>query len=101
MCMNEINTEEILKPFRNEIDRLDQEIVRLIAERFKVVHQVGVTKAKHKISTVQPKRMDEVLNRVAGIAQEHDLDPDLVRLLYTNMIDHAHKLEFVITGEES
>lgn len=99
--MSEINPQEILKPFRDEIDRLDQEIVKLIAERFEIVHQVGEAKAKYNISTVQPKRMDEVLNRVAHIAERHNLDPDLIRLLYTNMIDHAHSLEFVITGEKS
>lgn len=99
--MNEINAEEILKPFRIEIDRLDKQIVKLIGERFEVVKQVGETKAQYNLSPVQPKRMDEVLNRVSKLAEEHNLDPAFVRGLYEAMIDHAHSLEFDITGEDS
>lgn len=98
--MSEINAEEILKPFRDEIDRLDREIVSLLGQRFQVIHDVGVTKAKHKLSPVQPKRMDEVLDRVAALARENNLDPEFVRNLYCMMIDHAHTLEFDITGPD-
>lgn len=99
--MTEINAKEILKPFRQKIDDLDEQIITLIAERFKVVHQVGEAKAAHNISTVQPKRMEEVLDRVATLAIDRGLDPELARRLYSNMIDHAHTLEFVITGEHN
>ena len=98
--MSEINADHILKSFREEIDRLDQEIVKLIAERFEVVHQVGETKAKHNLSPVQPRRMTEVLDRVSALASSHNLDADMVRDLYTRMIDHAHTLEYDIIGEE-
>lgn len=98
--MGEINAEEILKPFRDEIDRLDHDIVELIGKRFQVVHDVGVTKAKHKLSPVQPARMDAVLDRVGALATQNNLDPAFIRNLYCMMIDHAHSLEFEITGPD-
>ncbi len=98
--MTQINAEDILKPFRTEIDSLDNDIVALIGERFRIVKLVGEAKALHALSPVQPKRMDEVLDRVADLAKQNDLDPQFIRNLYAMMIDHAHTLEFDITGDQ-
>ncbi len=98
--MDKINEEEILKPLRAEIDHLDRELIALLAKRFDVVHRVGEIKKKYNLSPIQPKRMEQVLERVASLAEEHHIDPDFVKNLYHMMIDHAHALEFEITGQD-
>lgn len=84
---------EELFEYRRQIDALDDQIVALLAKRFEIVRAVGRMKARNNIPVVQSARVEEVKDRVAGIAKGQNLDPDFVRHLYQVMIDHAHTLE--------
>ena len=75
------NIEEV----RENINRIDREIVNLISQRSRYVSQA----AKFKKTTEDvkaPSRVEEVLSKVRGIAVEHDLDPDIVEKVYRTMI---------------
>lgn len=82
-----------LEDFRRDIDVLDEQIVDLLVKRFGVVHAVGELKAREGIAVVQSVRAEAVKDRVAALAQAQGLDGDLLRAIYTLMIDHAHVLE--------
>lgn len=97
--MSEINADDILRPFRAQIDAIDNQLVDLLAQRYDVVRQVGEIKARHALSPVQSGRVKQVLDRVSDIAIQKDLDPAFVRRLYELMIDHAHNLEFGIADD--
>lgn len=84
---------EILKPYRDRIDALDDHILRLLAERTQIVREVGQIKARDGIALVQGARVDEVIGRCAAIAEQSNINPDLVRLLYQAIIDEAHRIE--------
>lgn len=71
---------------RTEIDRLDRELVRLLAERFGYVHRMSEIKTSPSEALV-PARVDEVLNRVSSEAAKVGLDPDLARTLWSRLID--------------
>jgi len=75
------NIEEV----RENINRIDREIVKLISQRSRYVSQA----AKFKKTTEDvkaPSRVEEVISKVRGIAVEHDLDPDIVEKVYRTMI---------------
>lgn len=82
-----------LADYRAEIDQLDEKIVKLLVDRFKIVHAVGELKARDGIAVIQSQRAEAVKDRVARLAMEQGLDGDLLRAIYTLMIDHAHVLE--------
>ncbi len=82
-----------LQNYRNDIDALDDRIISLLEERFKIVKKVGNYKVEHALDVVQTGRVQEVLDRVRGLALTHTLDPDFIENLYKIMIDHAHTLE--------
>jgi chorismate mutase-like protein len=82
-----------LQEYRAEIDRLDDAIVRLLVERFEVVKAVGRLKTRAGIAVVQGERVEVVKSRVARLAAEQGLDGDLLRAIYTLIIDHAHIIE--------
>lgn len=84
---------ESLKPYRDQIDALDEQIVKLLIERFKVVRAVAELKARENIAVVQSNRAEEVKSRVAAMAEQGGLDGALLRNIYTLMIDHAHVIE--------
>lgn len=83
----------MFKEQREKIDKLDEQIITLLAERFKVVDEVGRIKKEHNIAVVQQERAESVKQRVSRLGAEKGLDPDFVRHIYTVMIDHAHEVE--------
>jgi len=89
-----------LEGYRRQIDKLDVELVDVLARRFAVVRNVGALKAGTDISVVQPERAQAVIDRAAALAQEKGLDGDFVRKLYEAMIDHAHELEHDILDKD-
>lgn len=90
---------EILKPYRDRIDQLDDKIVDLLVERAGIIHEVGHLKHRENIPSVLQDRVDEVRERAAARAAEKGLDPDLVREIYTRLIQFSCDLEDVIMAE--
>ena len=81
-----------LKEVREEIDRLDDRIVELIAERNQYIKQAA--RFKNTIAEVKaPERIDAVIQRLRRKALELDLNPNLVADLYRMMIDEMVETE--------
>lgn len=89
---------EALKNQRARIDAIDDQVVDLLVERFGIVREVGEIKKRENIEIVQSNRAEEVKNRVANRASHAGLDGDLLRAIYTLIIDHAHVVEHKIKG---
>lgn len=71
---------------RTEIDRLDAELVALLAERFNYVRRMAELKSSPDEALV-PERVDEVLDRVAVAAVDAGLDEALTRDLWRRLIE--------------
>ncbi len=71
---------------RRNIDRLDQEIVTLLAERAGYVAQAA--RIKSCADTVRiPERIEQVISNVKRLAIEHGLDPAITEAAYRPMVD--------------
>lgn len=84
---------EILKSYRARIDEIDDKIVDLMVARTNIVREVGELKFRKNIPAVLPDRVNEVINRTAARAEDKDLDPALVRKIYTLLVDYSCILE--------
>lgn len=74
-----------IEEVRENINRIDRDIVELISQRGSYVRQA----AKFKKTTEDvkaPSRVEEVILKVRGLAVENDLDPDIVEKIYRTMI---------------
>jgi chorismate mutase-like protein len=85
--------DERLAALRREIDGVDGELVRALARRFDLVGQIAEVKAIKGEPVVVPARIEAVLTRVAKLAEELDLDPQIARRLWRQIIDEACALE--------
>jgi chorismate mutase-like protein len=85
-----------LAPYRKRIDALDTQILKLLGKRFAVVRNVARIKIRHDIRIVQSDRVREVKERNAALATKYGISPDLVRTLYTLIIDEAHTVEHAL-----
>ena len=83
MQMKQCNT---LEEARVEIDKVDSEIVRLIAKRNDYIKQIAHFKTT--IDEVKAEdRIADVISAVRTQAIELDLSPNLINDLYVRMID--------------
>ena len=82
-----------LDDLRQDIDRVDEVIVRLLNERARVVCEIGRLKKETGESVYQPDREKRVLEHVRGIAVEGPLGPDAIARLFERIIDEARTLE--------
>ena len=87
---------ELMKPFRERINSLDDQIVDLLVERYKIIREVGAFKEANNIPTVVEERVKEVINRVGDRAGD-DFE-DIVCEVYALMIAIAHDVEDEVRG---
>ncbi len=75
-----------LQEVREEIDKLDDEIIKLISKRARYIRQA--VKFKNSIEEIKAKdRVDEVLQNVRHEALALNLSPNLITKLYEIIID--------------
>lgn len=74
-----------LEEVRANIDRIDTEIIKLIAERGTFVVQATNFK-KNEDGVKAPSRVEAVITKVRGKAQEYGANADMIEALYREMI---------------
>ncbi|MCW8838607.1 MAG: chorismate mutase [Thiovulaceae bacterium] len=81
-----------LEEVRNEIDKIDDELVELIAKRNRYIHQAATF--KNSIEEVKADdRVDFIKQRVRAKAIELDISPNMISELFTKMIDEMVESE--------
>jgi len=71
---------------RAEIDRLDRELIALLAERFAYVRRMAEIKREPAEAHAQ-ERIDDVLDKVMAEAEAAGLDGGLIRAMWRSLID--------------
>lgn len=89
-----------LDDLRNDIDRVDEVIVRLLNERARVACEIGQLKKALGVEVYQPEREKQVLAHVRGLAAEGPLGPDAIARLFERIIDEARRLERRLLHED-
>jgi len=82
-----------LEPFRRRLDALDEEIARLLGERFDVCREIALHKREHGIPMMQPGRVEEVRARYLARGAEVRLPEDFTASLFELLIGATCKLE--------
>ena len=80
---------------RVEIDRIDQEIVRLLSERATHVQHIGAAKQVLGESVYQPDREEKIFERVVA-ANNGPLEDGAIRRLFERILDEARRLERLV-----
>ena len=71
---------------RREIDRIDERMVELLAERFAYVDRAWQIKMGTRESATVPWRIQQVIDKVKTKAEERGLPPELAEALWRQMI---------------
>lgn len=85
-------TDETLAGFRARIDELDDQLIRLLAERFEITKAVGAYKAATGLPPADPDREKRQVARLRAVAEEVGMDPafseEVFRLIVDEVIRH-------------
>jgi len=87
-----------LKPFRDRLEELDQQLARLLAQRFDICREVADTKRAAGIPMMQPERVEQVKQAYAARGRELGVDPAFMYALASLVIGEACRLEDDIIG---
>jgi len=82
-----------LEPFRRRLDVIDDEVARLLGERFQICREVAVYKSENEISMMQPGRVEEVRARYLARGAEADLPAAFVADLFDLLIAATCRVE--------
>lgn len=68
--------EDRLAALREEIDKIDDQIIQKIADRMKVVEKIGEYKRDNNVTILQVSRWDEIIQKRTNLAKALALDVD-------------------------
>lgn len=92
--MSDIPTELIA--MRHSIDNLDQALVCLLAERFKITQRVGHLKAERGLTAADPERERAQIERLRQLAHSTGLDPEFAEkfltFIVTEVVRHHERI---------
>ncbi|MCH4158900.1 MAG: chorismate mutase [Bifidobacterium minimum] len=80
-----------IERIRQSIDNIDSAIISLLAERFKCTSQVGVLKARAGFAPEDHQREDHQMKRLARIAIDAGLDPQIAQMYREFVVTEAKK----------
>lgn len=82
-----------LAPFRSRLDEVDDQIARLLGERFQICREVALHKREHDIPMMQPDRIVQVRERYLRRGAEVALPADFTASLFELLIAATCKME--------
>ena len=76
---SETSSTESLGLLRKQIDRLDDDLLELLAKRMRVARDIGRYKKEHNMPVLQPGRYNDLMQRRVDAAVQLDLNADFIK----------------------
>lgn len=83
----------MLEELRQKIDKIDDELVALMAKRFAVVKQIGDIKKQNNLSVLDKNRFLKVLENVKKKAEKYNISKDFIEKIYNEIHNYSCELE--------
>lgn len=72
---------------RQDIDRIDEQLIKLLAERQRCIEKAVIIKKRDGLKARDPARVAQVIDHVRVLARAHKVDPALVEAMWTEMVE--------------
>jgi chorismate mutase-like protein len=90
--MRSVTPKPDLEELRRGIDAVDQNILKLLHERVRLVMAVGEYKRERGMAVYDPARERALLDRLCKAA-EPPLDADTIRRIFERLVDESRRIE--------
>jgi chorismate mutase len=84
---------EKIKNLRTDIDKLDQEILRILKQRINVTEKIGKIKKTHRSDILDKQRESEILSSLLAAGREYGIDDGFISTLWRQIIDYSYKVQ--------
>ena len=88
-----INTKAEFDAARIKIDSLDNQLIKTIGERERIVREIGMYKAKNHIAPLQAARFKQVVDKAKETGKKEGLSPEFIEELMNAIHTESLKLE--------
>ncbi len=88
-----------LKEVREKIQKIDDQIIELIAQRINLAEDVLEKKKKEGMDIDDEEQREVVLNRMVEAATEHNLDAGAVKQIYEILIEMSTERQRELSGK--
>jgi chorismate mutase len=78
---------------RQEIERIDSDLVRLLADRVRVGKEIGQLKQAAGLPTIDPAREAEVIRRAGEMARDAGIPDEPVRAIFWQIIGLSRRAQ--------
>jgi chorismate mutase len=78
---------------RDEIERIDNQIIGLLAERLALGKRTGVLKREAGLPILDPTREAAVIRRVAAAARDAGLPPEPIREIFWQIVGMSRRAQ--------
>jgi len=89
-----------LDKLREQIDKLDNQLLDLLKERMTVSEAIGHYKFENNITILQTRRYDEILTKRRAKAQEKGLNPDFVIDVFESIHEESIHIQNELMNKE-
>jgi Chorismate mutase len=76
-----------LEGLRSAIDKTDQQIVALLAQRFIFTEAVGEYKAENQLHSQDPHREEQQFKKIVELSEQYGLRPEYAVDIYRKIMD--------------
>ena len=98
--MGKSEKEPDISEWRNRIDALDLDLVRILNERARCAIEIGQIKRKRNMPIYDPKREEQIIETVTA-RNSGPLDGEGMRRLFERIIDESRRIERVTAERRS
>ena len=74
-----------LKSLRKQLDKLDNDLLKVIKKRTNIIKQVLTTK-EYKYEIIDKKRINKILSNIKKKSLKNNIDPRITNRIWKNMI---------------
>ena len=99
MKESKLKIEEPLDGWRRQIDKIDENILQLLVERFGITEKVGIYKAKMNLPAFAPDREKAQEEKIRKLATENGMSPDVAWELFSLIIEKVKERHKQIVKE--
>ncbi|MCK5084386.1 MAG: chorismate mutase [Candidatus Pacebacteria bacterium] len=82
-----------LKEIRIKLDKIDNDLVEIVAKRIELIPEVAEYKKEHNLERYQKGREDQIITELRKKACELNVNPDLIEDLIKRIIEESHRIE--------
>jgi chorismate mutase len=82
VIVDDVVFNSLLEKLRHKIDKIDADILNMMAERMKVAREIGEYKKEHNMTILQLQRWQEIFRTRTKLGVEQELTPEFVAKMY-------------------